>query len=240
MQAARIKGVLVGVESVTAEGLKSVYKDFNSSGEDLVKRLAVFKQYGVHVLGSFIFGLSTDRLETFDVTADVALRADLTVAQFVVMTPLPGTVDFERWEKGLAGTEVPSVDGIPITRYWLIPGWKRPKLYTPHPTMSTAEILAHTNRTWDRFYTLAEIWRRAQCVKSVKSRLGFLVLSKLYRQMYVNTGIATDSARRKNANRWARWMAGPCRRLFQARPMPELAVPGGAMAAGEKLVSLGG
>ena len=39
MHAARIKGALVGVEAVTPEGLKDVYKDFNFSGEELVRRL---------------------------------------------------------------------------------------------------------------------------------------------------------------------------------------------------------
>ncbi len=38
MRKARIKGALVGVEAVTAEGLKAVYKDFNLSGENLVAR----------------------------------------------------------------------------------------------------------------------------------------------------------------------------------------------------------
>ncbi len=35
MHAAHIKGALVGVEAVTPEGLKDVYKDFNFSGEEL-------------------------------------------------------------------------------------------------------------------------------------------------------------------------------------------------------------
>jgi hypothetical protein len=43
--------------------------------------------------------------------------------------------------------------------------------------------------------------------------------------MYASTGIATDSARRSKATRWARMLAKPCRRLFQAKPMPELQVP---------------
>ncbi len=55
MQAAHIKGALVGVESVTPEGLKDVYKDFNCAGEELVNRLRTFRQHGVYVLGSFIF-----------------------------------------------------------------------------------------------------------------------------------------------------------------------------------------
>lgn len=39
MREARIKGALVGVESVTEEGLKSVFKNFNSAGEELPARL---------------------------------------------------------------------------------------------------------------------------------------------------------------------------------------------------------
>ena len=224
MREAHIKGALVGVEAVTAEGLKAVYKDFNLSGENLVERLRLFKAHGVHVLGSFIFGLSTDRADTFAATADLAKRAELTFAQFVTMTPFPGTVDFKHWEDAVGDTE--KINGIPITRYWLIPGHLRPKLYTEHPTMSPDEIRRRTQGVWDSYYRLPEIWRRAGCVKALKSRLAFVLISKLYRQMYANTGIATDSARRQSANRWVRRIAPLCRRLFQAKPMPELQAPG--------------
>jgi radical SAM superfamily enzyme YgiQ (UPF0313 family) len=224
MRKARIKGALVGVEAVTAEGLKSVYKDFNLAGENLVERLRLFKRHGVHVLGSFIFGLSTDRQDTFEATAVLAKQAEITFAQFVTMTPFPGTVDFDRWEKSLS-QDAERIEGIPITRYWLIPGHRRPKLYVPHPTMSPDEIRRRTQGVWDSYYRLPEIWKRAKCTRSLKSRLAFVFISKLYRQMYANTGIATDSARRKNANRWARWTGLICLRLFRGKPMPQLQVP---------------
>src|SRR5690348_13301840 len=75
MRNANIKGALVGVEAVTPEGLKAVFKDFNYSGEALAKQLQTFKQHGVHVLGSFIFGLPTDKPATFDATVEMALKA---------------------------------------------------------------------------------------------------------------------------------------------------------------------
>jgi hypothetical protein len=223
MQQAHIKGALVGVEAITADGLKSIYKDFNLSGDNLVERLRIFKQHGVHVLGSFIFGLPTDRADTFDATTTLAKNADLTFAQFVTMTPFPGTVDFSRWEQSVG--EAAKIEGIPITRYWLIPGHLRPKLYTAHPTMSPEEIRARTQAVWDDFYSIGAIWKRASCVKALKSRLAFLLISKLYRQMYANTGIATDSARRHHANRWVRRIAPLCRRLFRAKPMLGLQIP---------------
>jgi radical SAM superfamily enzyme YgiQ (UPF0313 family) len=221
MKKARIKGALVGIESVTEEGLKDVYKGFNLHGEELVTRLQAFKQHGVHVLGSFIFGLPSDRAATFDLTAALAERADVTFAQFVMLTPYPGTLDFMKWEKETASNGV-LVDGVPITRHWLIPKHKRPKVYTPHPTLSAEELRVRTQGVWDRFYSLPQVWKRSRVTPNFKARLAFIIMSKLYRQMYAKTGIATDSARVQRSSRWARMLAAPCRRIFVTKPMPEL------------------
>jgi radical SAM superfamily enzyme YgiQ (UPF0313 family) len=224
MHKANIKGALVGVEAVTPEGLKAVYKDFNCSGDRLVTQLQEFRKHGVHVLGSFIFGLPTDKPGTFDATVEMAQKSGITFAQFVMMTPFPGTVDFNHWEKEQSANPT-LVDGTPITRYWLIPTAIRPKMFTPHPVMSSAEISERTQGVWDRFYTLSSIWKRSSCTPTLRSRLAFVFISKLYRQMYAGTGISTDSARRKKAKTWARWTARQCRKLFHSKPMPELEAP---------------
>jgi radical SAM superfamily enzyme YgiQ (UPF0313 family) len=214
MRRARIRGALVGVESVTADGLKSVYKDFNLAGDALAERLRVFRQHGVHVLASFIFGLPTDTAETFEATAALALSADVAFAQFVLLQPFPGTVDFERWERSHENPQ--TIDDVPLTRHWLLPSSRRPKVYMPHPHLAPEQIRSYTQAVWDQFYSLPAIWKRARCVESLKARLAFVLISKLYRQMYANTGIATDSARHSRAKRMARLIARPCRRLFVA------------------------
>jgi hypothetical protein len=224
MKKARIKGALVGVEAVTAEGLKAVFKDFNYSGDGLVRQLQTFREHDVHVLGSFIFGLPTDTAETFRATAALAKKADVTFAQFVMMTPFPGTVDFQKWEKSHGDTPE-TVLGVPITRYWLIPASHRPKMMTAHPSMTMDEIRDRTQGVWDSFYSLGAVWHRSRCVSSIKGRIAFVLISRLYRQMYAKTGISTDSARRKKSNWVARWIAKPCRLLFQAKPMPGLEIP---------------
>jgi radical SAM superfamily enzyme YgiQ (UPF0313 family) len=221
MREARIRGALVGIEAVTAQGLKEVFKEFNPAGEELVRQLRTFREHGVHVLGSFIFGLPSDRAETFDATRKLAQEAGLTFAQFVTLTPFPGTVDFDRWEKNdPQAKEI--VHGVPLSRYWLIPPDRRPKMFLPHPTMGSAEMRARTQKVWDDFYRLKEVWKRSACTPSLRSRLAFVLLSKLYRQMYANTGISTDSARRERATKWARMIAKPCLKLFTGAPMPEL------------------
>lgn len=224
MRKARIRGALVGVEAVTPEGLKNVYKDFNCSGEELVARLQTFRKHGVHVLGSFIFGLPSDKPATFEATQELAKKANLTFAQFVMLTPFPGTVDFDKWEKAQA--ESPTlVAGVPLTRYWLIPAQVRPKMFSPHPSMSSDEIRQRTQGVWDGFYSMRAVWERSACVKSLRSRVVFVLVSRLYRQMYANTGISTDSARRSRSSVWAGWLAKPLVKLFQGKPMPDLLLP---------------
>jgi Radical SAM superfamily len=233
MRRAKIRGALVGIESVTPEGLKAVYKDFNQAGEALVTRLQAFGHHGVHVLGSFIFGLPTDRADTFKATADLAQRAGVSFAQFVMLQPFPGTVDFAKWEKEEAASV--RVGSTPLARYWLIPSAERPRIYSPHPSMSADEIRQRTQATWDDFYRLSLIWKRSRgCVRSLRARLAFVLISKLYRQMYANTGIATDSARVARSARRARVLARLARKLFVAAPMPDLQVPTGRGLVAER------
>lgn len=80
----------------------------------MVTRLRTFRDHGVHVLGSFTFGLPSDRPSTFAATADIADRAGLAFAQFVMLTPYPGTVDFAAWEKSL-GEDATRIAGVPVS-----------------------------------------------------------------------------------------------------------------------------
>jgi len=105
--------------------------------------------------------------------------------------------------------------------------------------MSAEEIRFRTQSVWDNFYSLKSIWMRSRFIKSLRARLAFVLISKIYRQMYADTGIATDSARVTRSARRARWLAKPCQRLFAAPPMPRLEIPGAwsATAALEQTTS---
>ena len=72
-----------------------MFKDLSYSGETLAKQLQPFREHGVHVLGSFSFGLPINK----PATVAMALKAGVTFAQFVMMTPFPCRVDFARWGK---------------------------------------------------------------------------------------------------------------------------------------------
>ena len=196
MSKARVKFVLVGVESVSPEGLKAIKKDFNVAGDALVAQLQTFSRHGVNVLGSFIFGLPTDRPDVFDATLDVAKRAEIAFAQFVRLTPFPGTVDFMHWEKRM---RVDGPESAKLARYWLIPYTERPKIQVPHPSMSASDLLAGTTHVWRSFYSYGSIWRRSKVMPSLKARLFFVIASKLFERTYFHTGVASDSARSDRA-----------------------------------------
>ena len=165
---------------------------------------------------SFIFGLPTDTPTTFSATAELAHAARVSFAQFVLLTPFPGTIDFQKWEDSQEEHD-------------------RSRRRAAHPPLAAAAKEAAedlhaasddvarsrsaqlTQDTWDSFYSLPAIWRRSSFLRSMKGRLAFVLISKLYRQMYANTGIATDSARHVRAGKMARLIAKPCRRLFVAK-----------------------
>ena len=231
MKKARVHGAVVGVESITPEGLKFVYKDFNETGEDLVKKLRRFREYRVHILGSFMFGLPSDRPETFTATIELARTSELDFAQFGTITPFPGTLDFLRWEKDEASQV--TVEGVPLNRFWLLPKTKRPRLLMPHPTMSPQEVRQRAWEAWQHFYSLRSIWARAVKLNSdARGRVFYFLASMLFLKMYGGTGFATDSARSTRAARWARWIARWSLPLFRNKPMPGLQVPKAVASAG--------
>ena len=100
----------------------------------------------------------------------LAQRAGVTFAQFVMLTPLPGTLDFGRWESEPSADV--RVQDIPLSRYWLIPSAARPRIYAPHPAMSADQIRQGTQATWDSFYSLSHIWQRSSCVSSLEGAAG--------------------------------------------------------------------
>jgi hypothetical protein len=107
----------------------------------------------------------------------------------------------------------------------LIPQAQRPKTYWAHPTMTAEEVRSNTQAVWDTFYSLKSIWLRSRFIKSMRARLAFVLISKIYRQMYADTGISTDSARVSRSAQWVRWLAKPCQRLFAGPVMPDLKLP---------------
>ena len=100
MRRAHIRGALVGVESVTPEGLKDVYKGFNLAGEELVDAAA-----GVpaprRARARLVHLRAAERPAGHLRRDGCAWPSEPTSRSrsSCMLTPFPGTVDFEKWER---------------------------------------------------------------------------------------------------------------------------------------------
>ena len=128
MKKAGVAGALIGIETVTEEGLKATNKTFNSTGDLLAEKLETVRTQGFpYIMGAFIFGIETDTLDSLDYTMQFARDCGLTLAQFIPLTPLPGTVDFHMMKRGRKALKLIKKD----YDYWLDP--QHPRILYHHP-----------------------------------------------------------------------------------------------------------
>jgi radical SAM superfamily enzyme YgiQ (UPF0313 family) len=86
------KGVFIGFESSTPEGLGEVGKRFNLlHGRDIGASVRRIQRHGIMVVGSFIIGLDVDRPGVGLRVAEMAIRYGVDHLNALFLTPLPGT-----------------------------------------------------------------------------------------------------------------------------------------------------
>jgi len=86
------RGVFIGFESPTPEGLREVGKKFNLlKGRDLRASVRRIQQHNILVVGSFIIGLDIDEAGIGKRIAEVARQYGLDNLNVLFLTPLPGT-----------------------------------------------------------------------------------------------------------------------------------------------------
>lgn len=216
MKRARILGALIGIESVTAEGLKATNKYFNSTGEELKQKINRIRTEGFpYILGSFILGIETDTEQTFRSTAEFVKSSGITLAQFVPMLPLPGTVDFSLMSKDKKNLKFHD----PAYKYWLDP--QHPRVVYQHPHLTAEQIVAGVRHSWCEFYSLRAIWKRSRLMgftRNLKHLLIYLVICKAYFSLYWRYGLATDSTSRKSDRTRASWLGTLVNSFFKAAP----------------------
>jgi len=89
--------VYVGLESVNPETLKAFRKGITY--QEILEGVETLHRYGIRVHGMFVIGADTDTEETIRATLDFARRVRLDSAQFLILTPIPGSKLFENYRK---------------------------------------------------------------------------------------------------------------------------------------------
>ncbi len=133
----------LGLESVNQETLK----EFNKKQDvaQVIAAIRVLREYGIRTHGMFVVGADTDTVETIRETAAFAIAHNISTVQFMILTPLPGTRQYDRLDE----------EGRIFDRDW--------SRYDAHHTvfwparMSPYELQTETFRAMQRVYP----WRRA-------------------------------------------------------------------------------
>lgn len=104
---AGMRSVFIGFETFSPENLKASNKCQNLQ-RDYSAAVRRLHELGIMINGSFVFGLDNDDADVFRRTVDWGIENAITTATYHILTPYPGTRQFQRLE----------AEGRILTRDW--------------------------------------------------------------------------------------------------------------------------
>jgi radical SAM superfamily enzyme YgiQ (UPF0313 family) len=90
------RGVLIGMESLDPANLRAMGKGWNLAGGGYAESLRRFREHGLAVYGTFVFGYDNDDRAVVQRSVDFAREQRLFLAAFNHLVPFPGTPLYER------------------------------------------------------------------------------------------------------------------------------------------------
>jgi radical SAM superfamily enzyme YgiQ (UPF0313 family) len=138
--------LFIGFESVDPVALKEMKK--NQSVEEIRRAIREIRRRKIHVHGMFVFGFDADTVESTRATVRFALEEKVDSAQFLILTPLPGSGFYDRMlaEGRIIDTQWDTYDAHHVKFV--------PRRFTPWD-LQRMQIEAHT-----RFYSPVHVAAR--------------------------------------------------------------------------------
>ncbi len=189
------KGVFIGFESPTDEGLAEIGKKFNMlKGRDFTVSVRRIQRHKILVVGSFIMGLDTDERGIGKRIAEAAERYGLDLLNVLLLTPLPGT---RVWQKMKSQGRI-AADSFPED-------WKYFTLTFPvarYKHLSWAGIIQEMDSCDRRFYSRRRIlyriwcsfWRRRGALRATVGNLSFRYNLRTYRNLCKKVDVSRGRA----------------------------------------------
>ena len=135
--------VYLGLESASQEVLDAFNKQVQLS--DMEKGLAALTSYGILTHGMFVIGADNDTPVSINETVDWAIANEITSVQFLVITPLPGTRQYDAYQR----------EGRIFSHNWTLYDGHHVVHLPKH--MSPWELLRATLDSHQRFYRLRRL-----------------------------------------------------------------------------------
>ncbi len=168
------RGVFIGFESPTPEGLGELGKKFNLlGGRDFRASVRRIQQHKILVVGSFVIGLDIDEPGIGRRIAETASRYGVNTLNALFLTPLPGT---RLWDHMKAENRI-ALDQFPED-------WRRYTLTFPvarYKHLSMDDVIEEMRVCNRDFYSMPRIvrrvgrdlWGRRQPLRSLVSNLAY-------------------------------------------------------------------
>jgi radical SAM superfamily enzyme YgiQ (UPF0313 family) len=181
------KGVFIGFESTSPEGLHEIGKKFNLlRGRDFHASVRRIQRHHILVVGSFIIGLDIDKPGVGERVAEVASQYGVDNLNVLFLTPLPGT---QLWE------QMKSQGRIALDRF--PQDWKYYTLTFPvarYKHLSLDGIVEEMNLCSERFYSISNIlgrllgnvWQNRRPIVNLIANLSYRGNLKLNCKIYVD------------------------------------------------------
>jgi len=138
---------LIGFESIFQKTIDSIGKKTNKVKEypSAIKKI---HDYGMSVVGSFMFGFDTDKIDVFEKTQNAINDWDIDLADFGILTPYPGTPLYHSLEK----------ENRIITRDWT--KYTMQNVVFKPKNMSEDELLEGSRKISKEFYSNYSVIKR--------------------------------------------------------------------------------
>jgi radical SAM superfamily enzyme YgiQ (UPF0313 family) len=172
---------LIGFESLDPASLKEIKKGWNVKWVSYDDAISVFREAGIMMYGTFVFGCDNDTADSLDASVDFAIRNKFFLANFNPLTPTPGAPLYDRMQK----------EGRLLHDRW----WLDPKFSYGDATLKPSRMTA--NQLTDacfaarrKFNTASSIWSRMfELQTNLRSpfRLGIYLLANLISRREIHT-----------------------------------------------------
>jgi radical SAM superfamily enzyme YgiQ (UPF0313 family) len=199
------KGVFIGFETPSPEGLRELGKKINLvKGRDFRASVERIHRHGMLVVGSFIIGLDADRPGIGGRIAAAATHYGVDNLNALFLTPLPGT---QLWDK-MAAEQRLAVDEFPQD-------WQYYTLTFPvarYRHLSLDQVIAEMDHCGRKFYSIprivgraaASLWQRRGLLISLVASLSYRSNLRVDRRAYAEfkraRGSRYDSRAQEEAN----------------------------------------
>jgi anaerobic magnesium-protoporphyrin IX monomethyl ester cyclase len=142
--------LFIGFESFNPESLKEMKK--KQTVEDITNAVRIIHSYNINIHGMFVHGFDSDTWDSVKLTVNYAKKMKLTSAQFLMLTPFPGSEFYNHVSKRIVFQDWSMYDAHHVVYrplHFSLIGLQRAQTYSHEKFYSAVEIIKKiARRNW--------------------------------------------------------------------------------------------